>query len=49
MPWTLSADKEESAGGALVRTGKEALAQLKWRENELGYPGSSESIPRMLG
>jgi chitinase len=43
MWWELDADKEESTGGALVRTVKEALGGLEWRENELGYPGSSES------
>jgi chitinase len=44
MWWELDADKEESTGGALVRTVKEALGGLEWRENELGYPGSSESF-----
>lgn len=44
MWWELDADKEESTGGALVRTVKEALGQLEWKENELGYPGSSESF-----
>jgi hypothetical protein len=44
MWWEIDADKEESTGGALVRTVKEALGQLEWRENELGYPGSSKSI-----
>jgi len=43
MWWELDADKEESTGGALVRTVKEALGQLEWKENELGYPGSSKS------
>jgi chitinase len=42
MWWELDADKEESTGGALVRTVKEALGGLEWGENELGYPGSSE-------
>lgn len=41
MWWELDADKEENTGGALVRTVKEALGGLEWRENELGYPGSS--------
>ena len=44
MWWELDADKEESTGGALVRTVKEALGGLEWRENELGYPGSSRSF-----
>jgi len=44
MWWELDADKEESTGGALVRTVKEALGQLEWKENELGYPGSSTSF-----
>ena len=44
MWWELDADKEESTGGALVRTVKEALGGLEWRENELGYPGSSTSF-----
>lgn len=43
MWWELDADKAESTGGALVRTVKEALGQLEWKENELSYPGSSES------
>lgn len=43
MWWELDADKEESTGGALVRTVKEALGGLEWRENELSYPGSSMS------
>jgi chitinase len=50
MWWELDADKEESTGGALVRTVKEALGGLEWRENELGYPGSSTfSFLTMIG
>jgi chitinase len=44
MWWELDADKEESTGGALVRTVREALGGLEWKENELGYPGSSKSF-----
>ena len=47
MWWELDADKEESTGGALLRTVKEALGQLEWKENELAYPGSSESFYRL--
>lgn len=43
MWWELDADKPESTGGALVRTVREQLGQLEWRENELNYPGSSRS------
>lgn len=42
MWWELDADKPEETGGALVRTVRESLGQLQWKENELGYPGSSE-------
>lgn len=40
MWWELDADKPEETGGALVRTVREQLGQLEWRENELSYPGS---------
>lgn len=40
MWWELDADKEESTGQALVRTVREMMGQLEWRENELNYPGS---------
>ena len=43
MWWELDADKPEDTGGALVRTVRDALGKLEWRENELSYPGSSES------
>lgn len=43
MWWELDADKPESSGEGLVRTVFEALGQLEQRENELNYPGSSES------
>jgi chitinase len=49
MWWELDADKEESTGGALVRTVREQLGQLEWRENELGYEGSSELGCRSMG
>jgi chitinase len=42
MWWELDADAPEDTGRALVRTVKERLGGLEWRENELGYPGSSE-------
>lgn len=42
MFWELDADKPEETGGAIVRTVRDALGQLQWKENELGYPGSSE-------
>jgi hypothetical protein len=42
MWWELDADKEESTGGALVRTVREQFRELEWRENELGYEQSSE-------
>jgi len=42
MWWELDADKPEETGGALIRTVREQLGQLEWRENELSYPGSSE-------
>lgn len=48
MWWELDADKAESTGGALVRTVREALGQLEWKENELSYPGSSESSTALL-
>ncbi|WVQ90601.1 hypothetical protein IAS59_004382 [Cryptococcus gattii] len=40
MWWELDADKPEETGQALVRTVRDALGQLEWRENELDYPGS---------
>ena len=43
MWWELDGDKAEETGGALVRTVREQFGELEWRENELGYPGSSES------
>jgi len=43
MWWELDADKPEETGGALVRTVREQLGQLERRDNELSYPGSSES------
>lgn len=49
MWWELDADKEEASGQALVRTVKEAMGQLEWRENELSYPGSSEWLKDALG
>jgi hypothetical protein len=42
MWWQLDADAPEETGRALVRTMRERLGQLEWRENELDYPGSSE-------
>jgi chitinase len=47
MWWELSGDAPEDTGRNLVRTAKEAMSQLEWRENELRYPGSSESDPTM--
>lgn len=44
MWWELDSDKPEETGQALVRTVRDALGQLEWRENELDYPGSSESL-----
>ncbi|CAD6577872.1 MAG: hypothetical protein TREMPRED_002055 [Tremellales sp. Tagirdzhanova-0007] len=40
MWWELDADKPEETGQALIRTVREQLGQLEWRENELYYPGS---------
>ncbi|OWZ66019.1 hypothetical protein AYX14_06066 [Cryptococcus neoformans] len=40
MWWELDSDKPEETGQSLVRTVREALGQLEWRENELDYPGS---------
>ncbi|RSH88865.1 Endochitinase 1 [Saitozyma podzolica] len=40
MWWELDADAPEETGRALVRTVKERLGGLEWRENELVYPGS---------
>jgi chitinase len=48
MWWELDADKAEETGGALVRTVKEGMGGLEWRENELGYGGSSKLISRFL-
>lgn len=45
MWWELDADADESTGRNLVRTVREQLGQLEQRENELQYPGSSESVP----
>ena len=42
MWWELSGDAPEHTGRNLVRTVKEAIGGLEWRENELNYPGSSE-------
>lgn len=42
MWWELDADAPEETGRALVRTVRERLGGLEWRENELVYPGSSE-------
>lgn len=42
MWWELDADAPEDTGKALVRTVREQLGQLEWRQNELNYPGSSE-------
>lgn len=44
MWWELDSDKPEETGQALVRTVRDALGQLEWRDNELDYPGSSESL-----
>lgn len=44
MWWELDSDKPEETGQSLVRTVREALGQLEWRENELDYPGSSEFL-----
>lgn len=49
MWWELDADKPEETGQALVRTVRDALGQLEWRENELDYPGSSESSTGIFG
>ena len=43
MWWELDADKPEESGLSLVRTVRDQLGQLEYRENELYYPGSSES------
>ena len=43
MWWELSGDAPEETGRNLVRTVKEAIGGLEWRENELRYPGSSKS------
>ncbi|KAI9637383.1 glycoside hydrolase superfamily [Dioszegia hungarica] len=40
MWWELSGDPPEETGRNLVRTVKEAIGGLEWRENELRYPGS---------
>lgn len=40
MWWELDADAPEDTGRNLVRTVKEAMGQLEWKENELDYPGS---------
>lgn len=45
MWWELDADAPEDTGRNLVRTVKEAMGQLEWKENELDYPGSSKSPP----
>ena len=42
MWWELDADKPEESGSSLVRTVKDHLGQLEYKENELHYPGSSE-------
>jgi len=42
MFWELDADKPEHTGGAIVRTVREQLGDLEWRENELKYTGSSK-------
>lgn len=42
MWWELDADKTEESGGNLVRTVREQMGQLEWRENELHYPNSRE-------
>lgn len=44
MWWELDADKTEESGGNLVRTVREQLGQLEWRENELNYPNSREYL-----
>lgn len=49
MWWELDADKPEETGQALVRTVRDTLGQLEWRENELDYPGSSESSTGISG
>jgi chitinase len=42
MWWELDADATEESGRNLVRTVREALGELEYRENELDYPESSE-------
>lgn len=49
MWWELDADKPEETGQALVRTVRDALGQLEWRENELDYPRSSKSSIGIFG
>lgn len=44
MWWELSGDAPEQTGRNLVRTAKESIGGLEWRENELRYPGSSEFL-----
>lgn len=44
MWWELDADADESTGRNLVRTVREQLGQLEYRENELQYPGSSRCV-----
>jgi chitinase len=48
MWWELDADAPEDTGKALVRTMKEQLGQLEWRQNDLNYPGSSEWKEQVL-
>jgi chitinase len=48
MWWELSGDAPEETGRNLVRTVKEAIGGLEWRENELRYPGSSKLQPESL-
>lgn len=49
MWWELSGDAPEDTGRNLVRTVKEAIGGLEWRENELRYPGSSRSSLILFG
>jgi chitinase len=43
MWWELDADATEDTGKALIRTVREQFGQLEYRQNDINYPGSSES------